>query len=283
LFVYMLLMVLTCSSVVISILCEGWSNSTELIRLQQQQQRELDRLKAMQKEANDLHLLQGVMADASDQEIQDLASNYDDAADQAQKEIQRRRDQGGVALDDSMLQIDLTQSGSTGTSSTRNGNGREAGKKKAERSFSFGVFGELAVLDGLIQSGSKVAKTASRLSRTSFSSRTSFRKSSVASDRKSSVASDRKSSVAIDPVDFSPEDGHGSRRRTTFTSDREIGAMQTVSKVVSDAITTVSQIANVAGDHTDDDLLHEIQSDTKAEGQRLEELIIMRARRLGQR
>jgi len=266
----MLLMVLTCSSVVISILCEGWSNSTELIRQQQKQQRELDRLKAQQKEANDLHLLEGVMADASDQEIQDLASNYDDAADQARAEVERRRGLGGSALDDSMFQTELKGSGSTMTSSTRDGNNGRAGKGKAGKK-PFGVFGELAVLDGLTQTSLKL-RNIPRFSR----------KSRVDAS-KAALADEGPLTTAIDPVDIRFDDGDGAQRRTTWTSDRQQNStMQQLTNVITGAITAASELAETAGSCTDDDLLHTINDDARAEAKRLGQLTHMRAKRLGQ-
>lgn len=89
--VYMFVVVLTGSSLIISIICEGWSNSTEMLTVQREHEAEVLRLKGIAQQAEELSLLKQVMSDATDAEMLGLAKSYEVTADQADDELAQAR------------------------------------------------------------------------------------------------------------------------------------------------------------------------------------------------
>ena len=89
-FLYIIFVVLTGSSLVISVIVDGWENSTELILRRQAQQKELKELMKVQREAEEYTRLKKLVEAVKDDELAEMATAHYEMAQEAELEAVKR-------------------------------------------------------------------------------------------------------------------------------------------------------------------------------------------------
>jgi len=92
-FCYMIFVVLTGSSLIISVLAEGWENSTVMLKMRKQNKDELKELEKVQNDAKtpleEIKQLKELLQDATDAELDEMAAEHDGVADTVENDIRR--------------------------------------------------------------------------------------------------------------------------------------------------------------------------------------------------
>ena len=89
-FLYIIFVVLTGSSLVISVIVDGWENSTELILRRRAQQKELKELMKVQREAEEYTRLKKLVETVKDEELAEMATAHYEMAHEAEREAIKR-------------------------------------------------------------------------------------------------------------------------------------------------------------------------------------------------
>jgi len=93
-FSYMVIVVLTGSSLIISVLADGWENSTLLLQRRAEQKRELRELEKVQRDAEEYKMLKALLQDAGDAEIVEMADAHDRLASASEHNAKEQSKKG---------------------------------------------------------------------------------------------------------------------------------------------------------------------------------------------